>query len=148
MFTKGFDKYVCEGDSITCEVGRFTATATIYRDECGDKPDERDEGFWPSQDPQAAGYIGPKSQAEFAAEQAKMQRIMDAWLNDEWFYCGVDVTIECEGVQLTGQYQNALWGIECNWPDSDNDYLREVANELLGEAIAQAEAKIAALAAA
>jgi hypothetical protein len=142
MFTQSFDRFVCEGDKITCTVGRFTATATIYRDDCGDMPDQRDDGFWPSRDPKAAGYVLPEN---FEAEHAKAERIMAAWKNDEWFYCGVAVTVVCEGVSLIARYDSALWGVECNYPDSDNAYLGEVANELLGEAIEQAKAKLAKL---
>jgi hypothetical protein len=50
MFTKGFQTYACEGDSISCTVEGFTLHATLYRDDCGDRPDERDCGFWPSLD--------------------------------------------------------------------------------------------------
>jgi hypothetical protein len=45
-------------------------------------------------------------------------------------------------VQLTQEYQTALWGVECNYPDSDNSYLMEVANDLLPEALEQAKAAI------
>lgn len=142
MFTQSFGKFVCDGDKITCLVDRFTATATVYRDESGDTPEQRDEGFWPSRDPNAAGYVLPKN---FKAEMARAKRVLAAWEADQWFYCGVAVTVECEGITLLGQYDCALWGIECNYPDSDNAYLGEVANELLGEAIEQAKAKIAKL---
>lgn len=33
----------------------------------------------------------------------------------------------------------SLWGVEANYPDTDNSYLCEVANELLPEALARAE---------
>jgi len=42
---------------------------------------------------------------------------MAAWKNDEWYYCGVI------------------------YPDSDNAYLTEVANELLPEALEVAKAE-------
>jgi hypothetical protein len=139
MFTEKFGRFVCEGDTITCEHDGFTVTATVYHDECGDTPDERCDGFWPSRDPKAAGYVLPEN---FDAEQAKAERVMAAWKNDEWFFCGVAITVSRNDVQLTGDYDNALWGIECNYPDSDNDYLRSVANDLLDEAIESAKLKI------
>lgn len=142
MFTKQFGKFASEGDTITCTVGKFTATATIYRDDSGDRPDQRDDGFWPSKDPKAAGYVDP---AKYTAEKRKASRIMNAWLADEWFYCGVAVTVACEGVDLTGEYYVALWGVECNYPGTANEYLVETANELLGEALEQAKAKLASL---
>jgi len=142
MFDKNFDSFVCEGDTITCEVGAFTCTATVYRDDNADKPDERDDGFWPSRDPEAAGYVLPEN---FDAQQAIAEKVMMAWMQDEWWYCGVAVTIACEDVELTGQYEHALWGIECNYPDSKNEYLREVANDLLHEALAGAREKLARL---
>jgi hypothetical protein len=142
MFTDRFKAFVFEGDKIRCTVDGFACTATIYRDDCSDRPDQRQDGFWPSRDPNAAGYVLP---GNFEAEQAKAERVMQAWQNDEWFYCGVAVTVARWDVELTGQFANALWGIECNYPDSDNSYLSDVANELLGEAIEQARAKIAQL---
>lgn len=142
MFTQGFDKFVCEGDKIRCEVEGFDVVAFIKRDDCGDKPDQRDDGFWPSRDPKAAGYVLPEN---FDAQQAIAERVMKAWQNDEWFYCGVCVVIAYQDVQLTGTYDHALWGVECNYPDSDNSYLLETANELLSEALDAARAKLADL---
>lgn len=142
MFTKPFDAYVCVNDTITCEVDGFTATARIYRDDTPDKPDERQDGFWPSRDEKAAGWVQPEN---FDAEMAKATRVMNAWLKDEWFFCGVAVTVACNEVPLTQEFTNALWGIECNYPDSDNAYLMEVANELLAEAISEARATLAKL---
>lgn len=142
MFTKGFQHYACEGDSISCEVEGFTLYATVYRDDCSDRPDQRDCGFWPSLDPKHAGYIGPKSATTLRRHMAKAQAIMRAWENDEWWYCGVAVTVRREGVQLTSQYGNAFWGVECNYPGSANEYLLTVANELASEALEEAKAKL------
>lgn len=142
MFAQKFPAYASEGDSIQCVVDGYTCTATVYRDDTTDKPDERDDGFWPSKDKKAAGYVLPEN---FEAEMAKAKEVMRAWKNDEWFFCGIAVTIEKADVQLTGKYDHALWGIECNYPGSDNDYLREVANENLSEALADARTKVAEL---
>ncbi|MBN9347491.1 MAG: hypothetical protein J0I48_15060 [Devosia sp.] len=148
MFSKGFGRYVVEGDAIACEVDGFTVTATLYRDDCGDRPDERQDGFWPSLDPQSAGYIGPKSKRTLARHWAKAKRVMDAWLADEWHYYGVSLTVEREDVKLVHRYEVALWGIEGNYPDDDNAYLGEVANELLDEALGMARERISRLCAA
>jgi len=139
MFTEKFKRYACEGDFISTTVGEFDAIATIYRDDCSEAPDERIDGFWPSCDPKSAGYVRPEN---FKKEQAKAQRAMNSWLKDGWFYCGIAVTIIKDGVTLTGKYDNALWGVECNYPGSDNSYLTEVANQLLGEAIDCARATL------
>jgi hypothetical protein len=149
MFKVNFADYACEGDTISCDLPNgLTATARIYRDDCSDKPDERDDGFWPSLDPKAAGYIGDKSPAALRAARAKAERIMAAWRNDEWFYCGVVVTIRKGDHLLTHEFGNALWGVECNYPAGRkgrvNAYLREVANELLPEAVAESGAELAA----
>jgi len=140
-----FDSYVCEGDTATHEVDGFTVTATIYRDDSSDAPDQRDDGFWPSRNPASAGYIGAKPASEFEAQMAKAQETMRAWKADEWLYCGIVVTVSKNGILLTGQYSNALWGIEANYPGSDNAYLGEVAADLVAEAIAEARATLAAL---
>jgi len=39
----------------------------------------------------------------------------------------------------------ALWGIEMNYPGSDNSYLLEIANEYASEAFEAAKAKLASL---
>jgi len=145
MFTKDFDSLASDGDKITCTVDGFECTAVSIRDDSGDSPEDRDDGFWPSLDPNVAGYIGDKTEAELAVETAKAQAIMDAWKRDEWDYCGVCVVVSRAGVQLTPRYANALWGIERNYPGSDNSYLRCVANELLGEALDAAKAKLSEL---
>lgn len=147
MFTQSFDRYVCAGDTITCDVDGFTLTARVEYDDDTTPPDERQDGYWPSLDPKSDGYIGPKSKATLYRHMAKARAVLDAWKRDEWFYCGVCVTVEREGVQLTGRYDHALWGVECNYPGSDNGYLREVANDYVSEALGAARAKLGELAA-
>ena len=66
---------------------------------------------------------------------------MEAWRKDEWFYCGIVLAIECEGVELE-PHAASLWGIEANYPGSDNAYLSEVADELLLEALAAGRAAL------
>lgn len=145
MFTQKFAQYVCEGDSITCEVDGFDCRATVYFDDNTTSPDERDEGFWPSHDKDAAGYTPPE---HFDERQAQAEKVMAAWKNSKWFYCGVAVTVARAGVPLTHKYDHALWGIEYNYPTfgeearDPNSYLREVANELLPGALEDARATI------
>lgn len=140
-FEADFRSYVCEGDTIEARAsaGKFFTglrfVATIYRDDSSDRPDERDDGFWPSLDPNSAGYIGPKSQATLQRHMRKARDIMAAWERDEWFYCGVAVRVWFDDIPLTGEFDHALWGIEANYPAAKgNPYLRSVANDLLGEA--------------
>lgn len=138
-----FPAHAYSGCTIFADVEGFRVAVTIFADDCGDKPDERSDGFWPSRDPEAAGYVLPKN---YKAEMAKAERVMQAWKDGDWFYCGAALTVALpSGVQLTGTYDNALWGVECNYPDSDNSYLGEVAEELLGEALDAARAKVASI---
>lgn len=141
-FTQKFDSYVCIGDTITCTVDGYTVTARIAHDETPDPPDERQDGFWPSLYPNNAGFIGAGNgwRDRFDTAQAKAERVMAAWKNDEWFYCGVILSVAIDGLVLT-DHAASLWGIEANYPDSDNAYLSEVANELLSEAITEAKAE-------
>ena len=141
-FTQQFDDYVGIGDSITCAVDGYTVTARISHDETPDAPDERQDGFWPSLYKDDAGFIGSGNgfRDRFAKAQAKAERVMDACKNDEWFYCGIILSVALEGITLD-RFAASLWGIEANYPDSDNAYLAEVANGLLPEAIAEAKAE-------
>ncbi len=143
-FTTVFDKYACEGDTIKATIGKFNVTARIVRDDTIDRPDQRDDGFWPSKDKNAAGYCPPE---HFEASQAYAEKVMKAWKNDAWFYCGIVLSVS-KDVDIEGRTQSevvisdhaaSLWGIECNYPDSDNSYLTEVANELLPEALEHAK---------
>ena len=142
MFTQKFENFVCLGDSVSCEVGAYSVTARICHDDTPDRPDQRQDGFWPSLYKDDAGFIGAGNgfRDRFDKAQAKAQAIMDAWKNDEWFYCGVVLSVKIQDVELT-DHGASLWGIEANYPDSDNLYLTEVANELLGEAINAAKAE-------
>jgi len=138
-----FDSHAYEGNSVEVERNGIHYVATIYRDDSGDTPEQRDEGFWPSNDPHSAGYVLPEN---YESEMAKAQAVMESWNQGEWFYCGVAVTAYVtvpspmhgdngvHKVQLIPRFQCALWGVECNYPDSGNSYLQEVANELLSEA--------------
>ena len=136
-FRERFDRYVCEGDSIACEIGGFRVTARIVRDDCMDAPDQRQDGFWPSLYINDPGFIGPGNnfRERLAKAQAEAEAVMDAWRKDEWFYCEIVLAIECDGVELD-ENAASLWGIEANYPGSDNAYLSEVAGELLPDALA------------
>ena len=144
-FRERFDTYVCEGDTVTTEANGYTVTARILRDDCPDAPDQRQDGFWPSLDPHDAGFIGAgRSQDDLDTATARARAIMDAWEQDEWFYCGVVLAVSRGGVVLD-DHAASLWGIEANYPDSDNAYLSEVAEELLPEALDVARAALARL---
>jgi hypothetical protein len=135
-FQEKFDRYVCEGDSIACEVDGFRVTARIVRDDCTDAPDLRQDGFWPSLYIDDPGFIGPGNnfRERLAKAQADAEAVMEAWRNDEWYYCGIVLSIDCEGVELD-DHAAGFWGVEANYPGSDNAYLTEVAHELLPEAL-------------
>lgn len=64
---------------------------------------------------------------------------LKAWCDDEWSYVGVVISVSRNGV-LLDDHAASLWGIECNYPFSDNSHLTEVANELIPEALASAKA--------
>ncbi len=145
-FTEKFGSFVCEGDSLTCDVRGFTVTARIVRDDCGDAPDQRQDGFWPSLYKDDAGFIGAGNgwRERFDKAKARAEAVMEAWRKDEWFYCGIVLSVSIDGITLD-DHAASLWGIEANFPDSDNAYLTEVAGELLPEAVDAAKAARARL---
>jgi len=144
MFTKGFGPNAATGDTIECDLGEgWTVTAQLYEDDCRDRPDECDEGFWPSRNPEAAGYVHPSC---FGAEQVKAVAAMAAWEAGDWFFCGVVVRVKFMGHLFSTEYGNALWGVECNHPSApDNAYLLTVANDLLPEALDDAKRELAGI---
>ena len=110
MFTEHFNKTItCIDDHITCEVGSITYQARIVADSCT-RPDDFDEGYtWKDR---------------------------ERWEQDDWYYCGVVLSATTHD-GWSKDYLQSRWGVEVNITDS-NDYLREIANELLAEQLAEA----------
>ena len=102
MFNTQFDKYACVNDSITCTIGKYEFTAIIHQD-----PDynPNNDDCWDESD-------------------------IARWKNDVWYFCGIVLSCKYNGITL--DCSESLWGIECNFNDS-NDCLLEVANELLSQ---------------
>ena len=63
---------------------------------------------------------------------------IEQWKLDNWFFCGVVLSVYKAGVCLTNNAAS-LWGIECNFPGTSNDYLLDVVKELENEALQEAE---------
>jgi hypothetical protein len=98
---------------------------SIAEDRTYGRPDENDDGFWPSESPNAAGYVEPD---RFAAEMVKAESRMRAWERGDWGYVGVRAKAIIEVVQsgTTTTYELAspgLWGVES---DSDEEHLKSV----------------------
>ena len=162
MFTEHFSSFVCAGDVITCETGGFTVSARIVPDDCPDPPDQRQDGFWPSLYRDAPGFMGEPDQElvrgtnspangnnfreRFARAQAEAEVLMEGWRRGDWFYCGIVLSVSLDGVELA-PHAASLWGIEANYPETDNSYLTDVAGNLLPEALAAAREVLARLAA-
>ena len=128
MFTTNFDSFACEGDSIECERKGFRYVARIERDI--DYRIDDDDCHNPDQ-------------SVTGCDDEQFQRLLEAraaWFNDEWFYCGVVIDVYAGDVCII-EHAASLWGIECNYPQGDNKYLRDVANELLDEAESEADTK-------
>lgn len=104
-----FDKYICVGDYITWQKDGFTFTATIH-DDLDTTPDGAD-----------------------CYSEKKIQ----AWKDHDWFFCGIVISAEKEGVKLS-DHAASLWGIECNYNKKANCYLRTVCTELQDDALIEA----------
>lgn len=71
------------------------------------------------------------------AARADFERLR-AWCTDEWHWLGVVVTASRNGIELG---RDSLWGIESD----AGEYLREVADDLAAQAIAEAREALADL---
>ena len=67
---------------------------------------------------------------------------VERWRSDEWFYVGVVLSVSRNGVELS-DHAASLWGVDCNFSDTSNAYLSEVAQELEAEALETARAEMA-----
>lgn len=90
----------------------------------------------------AAPYDVPGETPRQRAAKAAMANYnrLRGWCDDSWNWCGVVVTASRAGVELGTA---SLWGIESD----AGAYLVEVANELAGEALSDAAAKVQEIAA-
>ena len=159
-FTERFRPFVCRGDVITCEAGPVTVLAQVVIDDCPDSPEfrglenapverfpeGRQDGFWPSLYIGAPGFIGPgpNHRQRLTDAQANAEAVMEGWRKGDWFYCGIVLSVSLEGVDLA-RAAAALFGVEANYPGTENSYLTDVANELLPEAVAAARETLARL---
>lgn len=106
-------------------------------DDSGESPEDRDEGFWPSRDPDAAGYVGEVEDDAFAQMQDAAQERMDAFNDGEWGYVGVIARAHISIPIGQGSFTTytldspGLWGIE-NEADSA-DYRAQVFEEQKAE---------------
>lgn len=122
------------GAQISATIGGILYVATIHRDDDMGAPDENSDGFWPSRDRTAPGWIGDNPAKSFETQQEECEAVIARHKAGKMVYCGVVVTAHKAHRALTGAYDFALWCVDINWPGSDNSYLLNVANELLGEA--------------
>ena len=123
-FPACFDRFVCVGDRLTFRHGDFVFDATIRHDE--DRNIDDDDCH--NTDQNVTGCDDE--------QQKKLLEARAAWSRDEWFYCGVVLSVSHKCGARWGHLES-LWGIEANYPDSDNSYLTEVANEMLPQAVAK-----------
>lgn len=137
MFTRSFDNYLVPGDQIQCDVDGFECVAVIEYDE-DTKAHEYDQPGW---------CFDTTSEEHGEANRA----IIKGWEENEWHYCSVVVHVWRNNVLLATR---SLSGIEMNFPEEycgdrttpRHAYHREVANELLVEALDAARATILDLA--
>lgn len=109
-----FDKYACKGDRIEWTREGFDFVARLQYD-TDTKPTDFD-----CYDPED----------------------VERWNRDEWFYVGVVLSVSRNGVELS-DHAASLWGVDCNFSDTSNAYLSEVAQELEAEALETARAEMA-----
>jgi hypothetical protein len=68
-------------------------------DDCSDAPDQRSDGFWPSKEPDAAGYVG---ESNYADEMAKAEERMAGWKRGDWYYVGVRARLSTSTARACG----------------------------------------------
>ena len=114
-----FNKYACAGDTVTWSAGGFDFTAQLEFDE-----DSRIED-----------------------SDCYSEKQVKAWKADGWFFGGIVVSAELNGVSVC-DYAASLWWIEVNFPSrrkNTNAFLSQVCQELSGEALNAAEKALSVL---
>ena len=108
--TPEFNSFAVVGDSVRWDHEGYNLIATILHDDC-------------------------TSIADFDCYSAVK---IKQWNNNDWFFCGIIVSAEKNGVKLSDNAAS-LWGIDCNYNKTSNKYLSEVCADLQGEAIEDAK---------
>lgn len=110
-------------------VARIDWELIIEQDDCADRPDERQDGFWPSLKKDDAGFIGDgKTRADLNEATRKANERMQGWKDGTWTYIGViaraHIMLPIGGGSWTTYTFDSpgLWGIESD----AGDYLKEV----------------------
>jgi hypothetical protein len=129
-YNRAFKSYACEGDTVATETEGFTVTARIERDTDYRIDDDDSHNI-----DQSVTGCDDEQQKELLATRK-------AWFNDEWFFCGIILSISKNGILLDNSAAS-LWSVECNYPNTKNEYPTEVANDLLEEAIEQGKQSLA-----
>lgn len=91
---------------------------------------------------QAPKGCNPRRLRKYVAAAEHDFDMLKAWCDDRWHYVGVVISVEFDGIMLD-RFAASLWGIECDYPATpNNEYLDDVANELISEAFEAGRAKI------
>ena len=117
-FTKHFDNYVVHAEKITGKIGNTTYTAIIE----DDPTYSIDDDDMHNSDRSVTG-LDDKKHAEIMVNRA-------AFFKNEWWYGTITVIAERNGWTKT---IGSIGGLECNYPDGDNNHLMEAANDLVAE---------------
>lgn len=92
----------------------------------------------------AGGRLQGETARAYAARAAQSDfEVLRRWCDGAWSYVGVAVTVSKSGIELTGRYDHAIWGVE----SFCGDYVATLACENASEALEAARSAIASLAA-
>lgn len=115
---------------------RIEWTMLTPQDDSSDRPDERDDGFWPSRNPDAAGYVRPEGYEQAAFDA---QARMEAWKAGDWHFVGVVaealvfVPIGGTAFRVIKLQSGGCWGIESDAGDYLHEVYKEEKSNLLDE---------------
>lgn len=86
--------------------------------------------------------VGTAGERAVRAAESDFQHLR-GWCNDTWHWVGVVLSVSKAGIELDG-YAASLWGIDAG--EDGGEYLTDVANELLDEAVKVGKARLESLA--
>lgn len=105
-------------DSKSPQVVSIDWSRMVVEDQNATIPDQMGDGFWPSRDPKAAGYIGEHTPAEFEAALMAANNRMAAWARGDWQYVAVTARAEISIPTVQGSFitftidSPGAWGVE------------------------------------
>lgn len=109
-----FESYICVGDTIKWDEGKYSFVAEILEDDVTE-----------------VGHFDCYDKVD-----------IERWKKGEWRYVGMVISVYVEDVKILSN-ATSMWGIECNFSASGNEGISELAYDLAAQCTPDVKKRVA-----